>query len=104
MFGFRKHKTIEDSIHVILLAGDTAGRTLSDAQMERTTISIDENGQGGMVITFDDPAALRAQYVALGFRTVLVGLPKKRPNETPHMVAMDLKLTGEYQQMRRKLL
>jgi len=72
--------------------------------MERTAISIDEDGEGGMVVASDDPAPLKAKYQALGFKIVVAAIPRRRPNETAQMVSMDLRLTGEYHQMRRELL
>ena len=113
MFGFGKRKASagSDRFYVLMLSGNAAALKimqpileLPDAAMERTSISIDEDGEGGLVVTADDPDILKAQYLALGFRVGTVTIPRRRPNETAQMVSMDLKLTGEYRSLRQKWL
>jgi len=119
MFGFRKRKPvapdakslISDRFHVLLLSGNAATLKimepifgLSDSDLERTALVVDKDGEGGMVVTSDDPGPLKDRYVSLGFKVGLVSLPTRRPNENAHMVSMDLRLTGEYQKLRKDWL
>jgi hypothetical protein len=100
--------SVSEQFHVLLLSGDAAKldimapiSQLSDAEFDRVAFVVDQNEDGGMVVTPDDPTPLKARYLALGFRVVVVQMPKKRSNETAHMVSIDLRLTGEYRQLRQ---
>lgn len=120
MFGFRKRKpttsepapAASDRFHILLLSGSSAAASkimepilgLSESDMERTALVIDEDGCGGMVVTADDPGPLKARYISLGFKAGLVSVPRRRPNENAHLVSMDLRLTGEYQKLRKEWL
>jgi hypothetical protein len=119
MFGFRKRKptaperapAASNRFHILLLSGSAAASKLmepilglSESDMERTALVVDEDGGGGMVVTCDDPSPLKARYISLGFKVGLASIPRRRPNENAHMVSMDLRMTGEYQQLRKDWL
>ena len=119
MFGFRKRKptapepvpAASNRFHILLLSGNAVALKimepifgLSESDMERTALVVDEDGCGGMVVTSDDPGPLKARYISLGFKIGLVSIPRRRPNENAHMVSMDLRITGEYQQLRKDWL
>ena len=111
MFGFGGRKAANfgsERFHVLLLSGDAVNLNimepiaeLSDAEFDRTAYVVDRHGDGGMVVTPDDPAPLKSRYVALGFKVVVVSMPKKRSSETAHTVSIDLRMTGEYRQLRQ---
>ena len=120
MFGFGKKRrprsdvepaSDRDRFYVLMLAGDGSALgimkpllELSDAEMERTALVVDDDGQGGMVVTSDDPGRLKARYISLGFKVGIASLPQRRPAENAHMVSMDLRLTGDYRRMREDWL
>ena len=120
MFRFRKRKptklepapAVSNRFHILLLSGGSAAASkimepilgLSESDMERTALVMDEDGCGGMVVTSDDPGPLKARYISLGFKVGLVSIPRRRPNENAHLVSMDLRLTGEYQKLKKEWL
>ena len=95
---------------VLLIAGNaTAARVtgpivgLSD--LDRTAWIIDDDERGALIVTSDDPSNLKARYSSLGFKvgTVNTTLSPMRPNETAATIATDLKLSGEYDDMKRHM-
>jgi hypothetical protein len=102
---------VPNRFHILLLSGGSAASTimepilgLSENDMERTALVVDQDSCGGMVVTSDDPGPLKARYVSLGFKVGLVSIPRRRPNENAHLVATDLRLTGEYQKLKKEWL
>jgi hypothetical protein len=99
----------QDRIHMLLLAGDADKlRTvllwmiqLPGDQMSRNAPLMDDSGLGA-VVTSDAPGPLRERCVALGLKVCTVSMPRRHPDEDPHRVAMDLKITGEYAESRRE--
>jgi hypothetical protein len=118
MFGSRKRKAgdpppvsgASDRFHLLMLSGDAAALEitdlfpLSESDMERSALVVDDDGRGGMVVTSDDPGPLKARYISLGFKVGTVSIPRRRSNDNSQLVAMDLRMTGEYQEWRRDWL
>src|SRR5262245_47629233 len=93
--------------HVLLLSGDAVKLSfmdpiaeLSDAELDRLAFFVDDDESGGMVVTPDNPDPLKARYLTLGFKVVVVPIPKKRSNETAYVVSTNLRSTSEYRQLR----
>jgi len=103
---------VSGGFHVVLLAGDATAARVSGpvvglSDISRTAWIIDNDGRGALIVTSDDPSKLKARYSSLGFKVGIVNadrpLHPKRPNETAAMVATDLKLSGEYDDIRRHM-
>ncbi|MGH9351359.1 MAG: hypothetical protein ACRD2G_04235, partial [Terriglobia bacterium] len=96
----------------LMLSGDAAAvkkitdplLELSEDDQERTAFFIDDDGGGGMVVTCEDPSNLKALYKSLGLKVGLVSIPSLRAHENAYLVGMDLRLTGEYRELRRRWL
>jgi hypothetical protein len=101
-----------DGFHVLLIAGDATAARVSGpvvglSDISRTARIIDDDGEGALIVTSDDPSRLKARYSSLGFKVGVVNsgrpLPPRRSDETAARVAMDLKLSGEYDDIKRHM-
>jgi hypothetical protein len=120
MFGFGKRKAgpftvttgIPGRFHVLLLSGDAAASKviaksivmMPESDMERTALIFEDDAHVGAIVTSDDPGPLRDRCVSLGFKVLTVSIPRRRPHDNSHLVATDLRVTGEYQELRRDWL
>jgi hypothetical protein len=111
---FRKRKSspappsvsaMSNHFHILLLLGDVAALKLTEPSLALSGMDlfvfVDEDGHGGMVVTSDDPGPLKSRCMSLGFKVGVVSIPRRRPQENSHMVSMDLRLTGEYQKLKK---
>jgi hypothetical protein len=94
--------------HALLIEGDATparvtGPIVGLSDLKSTAWVIADDGRGALIVTTDDPAKLKARYHSRGFLVCSVNTPlhSKRVNDFPEMVAIDMKLSGEYEEMRR---
>jgi hypothetical protein len=116
MFRFGKRKaspappisSASNRFHILLLLGDAAALKLTEPGLALSGMDlfvfVDEDGHGGMIVTSDDPGPLKARCMSLGLKVGVVSIPRRRPQENSHMVSMDLRLTGEYQKLKKEWL
>ncbi len=104
--------SLPDRFHVLLLKGDAAASAtilrwilmLPEGDLEQTSPIVDEEGNVGGIVSSYDSSSLRDRCLKLGFKVHTISIPRQRPHENSHLVEMDLRLTGQYEEWRRKWL